>query len=293
MLRTLRELGELKRVRSAGRAGSIAERRFLLDWSALCGGADPHAVMLGSVSALLAAARLGDLDRPVLLELGVPRADADAIHRAAVAELRPDLLPGTAPLLDAATAAAVELPAGPVPNFATLLAAQPRAGVTCPGLPRLLFEPPENHAEHCGIVALYAVLLAPAFGADPTIAWLASLAHHLHNALLPDSGFSGEMLLGAHLEPVMARATEHSLAQLPPVLAERVRDARRILPDADTAEGRAFHAADTLDRVWQIDQHLRAGRTSLDFVLNDMALVHAGPVKEFQDRLLRGAGLLR
>lgn len=298
LLGVLRELGELKRVRSAGRAGSIAQRRFLRDWSLLCGGADPDRVMRDSVSALLAAARLGDIDAPVLLELGVGRADADAIHQAAVAELLPDLHPDTAALLrgDDGTgtdAIAGEPPhPGAVPAFAVLLAEQPRAGVTCPGLPRLLFEPPENHAEHCVIVALYAVLLAPIFAADPTVAWLASTAHHLHNALLPDSGFSGEMLLGQHLDPVMNRATEHSLRQLPPALAERVRDARSILPDADTPEGRVFHAADTFDRVWQIDQHLRPGRTSLDFVLNDMALVHDGPVKSFQDRLLRGAGLV-
>jgi len=122
--------------------------------------------------------------------------------------------------------------------------------------------------------------------------WLAGMAHHLHNAFMPDSGFTGEMLLGAHLEPAMQRTTTRALRELPSALAARVEDARRILPDAGTPEGRAFHAADTLDRVWQIDQHLRAGRTTLHHVLHDMALVHDGPVKIFQDDVLLAAGLL-
>ena len=163
--------------------------------------------------------------------------------------------------------------------------------MTCPGRPRLLFEPPENHAEHCAVVALYGVLLAPVFDADPATVWLAGLAHHLHNADLPDSGYTGEMLLEPHLAPLMERATARALAQLPTALAATVKTARRILPNADTPEGRAFHAADALDRVWQIDQHLRAGRTTLEIVLTDMALVHEGPVKTFQDQVLRAAGL--
>ncbi len=59
-----------------------------------------------------------------------------------------------------------------------------------------MFEPPENHAEHCLAVAVYGVLLAPRYGADPSVVFLAGLAHHLHNARLPDSGFTGEALLG-------------------------------------------------------------------------------------------------
>ena len=69
-------------------------------------------------------------------------------------------------------------------------------------------------------------------------------------------------------------------------------EARRILPDADSPEGRAFHAADTLDRVLQIEQYGRAASTSMDFVLRDMALVHDGPVKRFQDAVLSEMGLL-
>jgi 5'-deoxynucleotidase YfbR-like HD superfamily hydrolase len=284
LLSSLRELGELKRIRSASRTGSVAERLFLSGWSSLASGVPTLAAMQDGVAAALSAIRLGDLDLPTLVELGVPADEAIAILRRAAASM-----PGL-PALD--------LPAGPpseatapVPGFASLLARQPRAGITCPDRPRVLLEPPENHAEHCLAVAVYGVALSPTFGADPQTVWLAGMAHHLHNAFLPDSGFTGEMLLGEHLEPIMQRATERALAELSGPLAARVRAARRILADADTPEGRAFHAADTLDRVWQIDQHLRAGRLDLRFVLDDMALVHEGPVKRFQDEVLRAAGL--
>jgi hypothetical protein len=58
-----------------------------------------------------------------------------------------------------------------------------------------------------------------------------------------------------------------------------------------TPEGRAFHAADTLDRVLQVEGQLRAAGTSMDFVLREMELVHAGPVKPFQDAVLARMGL--
>ena len=63
-----------------------------------------------------------------------------------------------------------------------------------------MLEPPEGHGDHCLVVAVLAAVLAPRYGADPARPFLAGMAHHLHNAALPDSGFAGEMLLGEHLE---------------------------------------------------------------------------------------------
>ena len=288
LLSLLRELGELKRVRSAARPGTIAERLFADGWSRLLAGALPEDAMRGNVAAALTATRLGDIDAATLRTLDVAEDTIAPILARALAEITAVIDPALAARLSGPH---LDPPAVPLPDFVARLARQPRAGVTCPGQPRLLFEPPENHAEHCAAVALYGVLLAPVFDADPATVWLAGLAHHLHNADLPDSGYTGEMLLEPHLGDVMARATARALAQLPAAIAVPVENARRILPNADTAEGRAFHAADALDRVWQIDQHLRAGRTTLHTVLTDMALVHEGPVKTFQDQVLHAAGL--
>ena len=52
-----------------------------------------------------------------------------------------------------------------------------------------------------------------------------------------------------------------------------------------------FHAADAIDRVLQISQYRRAGALTASQMLDEMELVHAGPVKTFQDQVLREAGL--
>ena len=284
------ELSDLKRVRSAGRKGSIAERGFASAWCGLSALDDPRDVMLATVSRALCAARLGDLDGEKLRGLGLAPDAASAILRRGFDEVErgaDDML--RTDLRGAITTASPRTDG--IPAFVGLLAAQPRAGATCPGRPRLMLEPPESHAEHCWAVAVFGVLLAPVYGADPVTVFVAALAHHLHNTIMPDSGFTGEMLLGDHLEAACAQATREALEQLPPVVRARVEAARAILKDADTPEGRAFHAADVIDRVMQMAQHLRGASVTMAMVLDDMGLVHDGPVKAFHDRVLAEMGL--
>ncbi|GJE62166.1 HD domain-containing protein [Methylobacterium trifolii] len=281
------EANDLKRVRSAGRAGSIAERLFAQGWGMLTGGARPEDVALDVTATALAATRLCDLDAAFLAASGLSDEAVssvlvegfDAVTVALDADMRDRLR-------DRLRKPAAHLP-GSLPGFVAALAQQPRAGVTCPGRPRILLEPPENHAEHCLMVAVYGVVLSPFYRADPTTVFLAAMAHHFHNAAMPDAGFTGEMLLGDHLLPIMARTTGWALAELDPPLRETVERARAVLPDDATAEGRAFHAADCIDRVLQIAQHLRAASITMGTVLDEMELVHAGPVKPFHDRVLR------
>jgi hypothetical protein len=121
---------------------------------------------------------------------------------------------------------------------------------------------------------------------------VAGLAHHLHNALLPDAGFAGEVLLGEWLQPAFSRATSLALQELDTPPRDRVVTALRLIPDVGTPEGRAFHASDTLDRVLQVEHHLRAAGTTMDFVLREMELVHAGPTRTFQDAVLVRLGLM-
>ena len=280
------ELSDLKRVRSAGRQGSIAERLFAQGWSALTGGAAPEAVALDITAKALAAARLCDLDAAFLAAAGLEAGQAADVLVAGLDAVSGAVDPDLRERLRAGLREPAPLPAGPVPGFVGALAQQPRAGVTCPGKPRILLEPPENHAEHCLVVAVYGVLLSPFYRADPTTVFLAAMAHHFHNAAMPDAGFTGEMLLGDHLWPIVGRCSEWALDELDAPLRDSVRAARLVLPDDATAEGRAFHAADSIDRVLQIAQHLRAATLTMDTVLGEMELVHDGPVKAFQDRVL-------
>ncbi len=281
------ELGDLKRVRSAGRDGSIAERLFAQGWVALTGGAEPETVALQITANALAATRLCDIDEPFLASAGLDEAQAAEILVAGFDTVTGAVEEPLRSRLRAHLRHAAPLPTGALPRFVPALARQPRAGVTCPGKPRILLEPLENHAEHCLVVAVYGVCLSPFYRADPTTVFLAALAHHVHNAEMPDAGFTGEMLLGDHLWPIVGRLSERALSELDAPLREAVARARTVLPDDSTAEGRAFHAADSIDRVLQIAQHLRAASLTMETVLGEMELVHAGPVKGFQDRVLR------
>ena len=288
LLPLLRDLCDLKRVRSSGRAGSIAERLFASAWGRIAAGEATDDVARGTVLEALIALQLSDLDMVALQAAGVPPGAVHQIRqRAAEASL-----PRVEPALRDWLRGAVPQPdhAAP-PAFVARLAAQPRAGATCPGRGRLVLEPPESHADHCVLVAICGVLLAPAWDAKTETVFLAGLAHHLHNALLPDAGFAGEEMLGAWLQPAMAQATALALAELAAGPRRQVETARQILPDADSPEGRAFHAADTLDRVLQVEHHLRAAKATMGYVLNELQLVHASPVKPFQDAVLARMGL--
>ncbi len=288
----LREINDLKRVRAAGIDGTLAARAFRRSWGRLVAGDSPVTVALRETALAVAGCRLGGIDRTMLTRAGLSDGEATEVLQSAfdaVAEPLDPLLAATLrDHLSEPEPAAAEAPA-----FVHDLERQPRAGATRPGHPRLILEPPESHADHCMIVAVYAVLLGPAYRADPAVPFLAGLAHHFHNAVMPDSGFAGEMLLGRHLEPVMARLTEEIVAMLPDHLARACREARTILPDAETPEAKAFHSADVIDRVLQMDQYARVASFELRHAVEEMELVHAGPLQDFQTGLLRTVGLIR
>jgi hypothetical protein len=117
------------------------------------------------------------------------------------------------------------------------------------------------------------------------------MAHHLHNADMPDSGYTGEMLLGDALGGMIERAREAALIALPEALAAAVRQALAPIAGEATVAARAFHIGDVLDRVIEIEQHLRVGQITMRAVLDDYGLVHDGPVKSLHDRILAEAGL--
>lgn len=289
----LRELGDLKRVRSAAAPGSIAERLFVAGWAALVRGDDPAEVTARVTAAALVSARLGDLDLAAMQAVGLGEQAVVVLERA-FDEIADHVAPSLHATLHAALPRGRPAP-GDTPAFVGKLARQPRAGVTCPGQPRIMLQPPENHAEHCLTVAIYGVLASAWHGADPVPVFLAGMAHHFHNADMPDSGYSGEMLLGNALDTAIANARAATMAELEqaaPDLARTVADALAPIGGDETPEARAFHVADVLDRVLEIEQHTRAARLTMQVVLGDYGLVHDGPVKAFHDRILLDAGLM-
>lgn len=285
----LRELADLKRIRVAGASGSLADQAFLRSWSRLSRGDALTRVAGEECAQALAAARLGGVDATVLADAGLLPEEILEVLSRAFDSLGLEL-PGAGDLRRFLTPDRLAVLPQP-PEFARLLALQPRAGATYPGRPRVVVEPPESHGDHCFVTAVFAALLAPSYGAVAEEAFLLGLAHHLHNARMPDSGFAGEELLGAALPRVMATLTRASLRELPPALAAHVHALLPARDDADSELGQAFHAADVLDRVLQVHHHARAAAFTAAQALVDLDIVHPGPVQGFQLEVLAACGL--
>ncbi len=302
LLPLLREINDLKRVRSPELRPSIAAARFRAAARAsfhaeTSDSATRSGNALRFTADAVAATRLGAISLARLGEGGLDPEAAISVWRTAVLE-REDALDGAT--LDALISAGPAEPEGAddepeplsgVPDWIARLVDQPRAGATAPGRPRIVLEPVESCAEHCFVTAVYAVLLARSFGADPGDAFTVGLAHHAHNARLPDAGFAGEALLGDSLEDMIARFRRATLAEMHPVAVAHVEPLLGEIESADTPLARTFHTADTIDRVLQIEYFARCNRFTLEDALVDMELVHAGPVQAFQREQLDAAGL--
>ncbi len=285
-----RDIAECKRMRDQSTADSGAERLFRHAWAMLQDGAAPEAVCLQVTADALVATRLAGIDARLLAASGVEPAAVAAILDRAFGEATAGLAPEVARRLRA-SAGMSPAPDRELPWFVGALIRQPRAGATAPGKPRLALEPAESHGDHCLAVAVLGVIIALQSDADPAPVFLAGLAHHLHNAALPDTGFAGEMLLGDALVPLMRRLTQRELATLAPALRDRVEPALRLTLDAGTPEARAFHAADVVDRVLQAHHHARAAAFTVDQAMGELGLVHEGPLQAFHQRVLSAVGL--
>ncbi|WP_375436720.1 hypothetical protein [uncultured Hymenobacter sp.] len=297
LLPLLRELNDLKRVRVAGTDGSLAEQLFARSWQALVAGEDATTVALRETARALVAVRLPGYTVPLLTSLGMSEEDAEATLQLALtgagASLAPELLTElqAAWMLEALQGSAETMrPA--TPTFVAQLAAQPRAGATHPGRPRIMLVPTESHADHCALVAVYAVLLSPTFQAEPGEAFLTALTHHLHNAALPDPGFAGDELLSHRLPGLMQQATTQALAQLPGAVRRTAEAALLRTRTLDNPAAKAFHAADVFDRTLEMAWHDQSARFRLYQALDDLNIVHAGFTQTFHQQVLSAAGLL-
>lgn len=290
----LGRLNDLKRIRLLGR--SLTTCGFQRAWVDLVTGSDPAEVARRETAAALAAVELCGIT-PQALERAGMSGDRIADTFARAVEMAGAALPD---------AVRIDLRGRPLdawhdtphrdsvqsPCFISGLISQPRAGATHPTKPRLILEPAESHADHCYMVAVVGFLLAAHSGSDPVVPFLAGLAHHLHNAVLADAGFAGEALLVADWSQMVEKLTADALDELPPTLAAAIRSAlHKCLPSPETPAGSAFHAADVIDRVLEVVYYDRVSSFRLATALDDLELVHPGPFKTFQDRILAEAGL--
>lgn len=288
----LREMNDVKRLFAQNLNGrSFTTVVFLNSVLALHSGEQLHADM--HCAAIVTAARLGAITTSVLLNSGLSRLESRSIFENSI--LIHECLP---PSVRSSLQAACEqlsqyhVEGGRTSfDWATRLTTAPRAGATCPGKARIVLEPPEMHSDHCVVVASYAYLLADIFGANREDAWLIGLCHHLHNAYLPDAGFTGEDLLGDHLTGIIGKYRRDVMATFSDHYRDRVVRLFGDIDDLNSPLAQTFHAADTIDRVIQMEHYARAAEFSVSKAINDLNLVHDGQAQEFQHSLLQSIGM--
>lgn len=309
--RLLRELSDLKRLASAEFPGSMASWRFrqlwvrLIELDALATAATEglealrprwEHLLWEEVAAAIIATRMAAISAERLLHLRMPApavldAFQAAIHEHAAAfdqATISQILAGAERLVAAASRSGAWLeqrvaPERKMPDFVGRLVAEPRAGATAVGRSRALMVPPENHAEHCYVTGINAAVIASAFDADAVDAFLVCQLHHLHNAYLPDGGYAGEMLLGEHLATVVTTAKAIAWRQLPPQLGWYGSNLMADIAACETPLGACFNAADSLDRLLQVEFHARQASFRVEHATRDLEIVHAGPVQQFQN----------
>ena len=303
----LAELEDLKRQQPAHYHQSIASTLFVESWRRLLAGEEPDIVATKITTQAIIHILLPGCDGHFIREAGLSKSEAAEVYEKALQEstheridpaLYEKLLSSVPAIMDeyfsqpSDRAQAFDQEAFNTQAwFVDVLCRQPRAGATKPGKPRLLLLPAEMHADHCLMTAVFAVLLAPSFGASEAQPFLTGLSHHLHNAVLPDCGFGGEMLLEKWLTGILQNARNKALANLNSNLAHTIREALAVHERLDIPEGRAVSAADVLDRVLDVKWRTRAAHVQDEDILSELELVHAGPLKEFQTDLLAQAGL--
>ena len=298
LLPLLREVNDLKRIRSAQRPATWATHCFARSWKRILSGHDLEVVALQEAARALAAARLADIDFAALRSAGLGEQESlqvlerslDAVGGALEKDLLERLRASLRDSVKVQERLDLSLEHG-LPEFVWLLMQQPRAGATRPGVGRIVLEPTEMHGDHCAIVAINGVVCAPLYGANPADAFLTGLSHHLHNAYWPDAGDAGDNLVGDLLAPAMQRLRERAIEQLPEALRPRVRDSLSVVYRADTPHAKAFQTADVLDRVLEMEWHARSSAFTLSVALEEMDIVHPGPVQSFQQSVMRESGL--
>ncbi|WP_420460491.1 hypothetical protein [Neolewinella sp.] len=295
----LTELQDLKRLHPAHLPHSIATELFCEAWMRVLRGDDTTAVALRTTLVALINVLFPGADERFFTVAGVDETEiAEVLHnalrrtggRVLEGQLYDRLATGI-PDLAQQFAGHAEQVHEHLPEALVVLCDQPRAGATHPELPRLVLSPPEMHSDHCLMAAVYAVLFAEQYGADPGTAFLGALAHHLHNAYLPDCGYAGELCLGRHLQQVIQNCRAEALAQFPSQLRPRITEALYHHERIDTPEGLAISAGDVLDRVIDVKWRTRAAAVTDQDILGELDLVHPGPLKDFQTELLSATGL--
>lgn len=293
------EVQDLKRIAPVGTQYSLADDLYVAAWQSVLAGEDWSVVADRTCATALLYVLFPGVDHRFFQAARFsPSQIAEVCNQAFERTIEGRLDTATAERMRVALRDVIKQfvsPATPateaLPEVVKLLRTQPRAGATHPEHPRLVLSPAESHADHCLMTAVYAGLCAAEYGADPGEAFVCGLAHHLHNAYLPDCGWAGELALEPYLTQVITECRATALTDLPEHLRPRIRHVLRHHESLATPEGYAISAGDTLDRVLDVKWRVKAAAVTDAKVLGDLDLVHPGPLKDFQTDLLNETNL--
>ena len=296
----LGELQDLKRLQPAHLPHSLATELFRTAWIALLQGEDPHGVGWRTTTTAVLYILFPGADGRFFHTAGLSQDEISVVLRRALKRVAGTTTSeATYSRLEAGIESLAAAYAKPpeqetqfdLPQPLEVLCRQPRAGATHPTLPRLVLHPAEMHSDHCLMTAVYAVLTAEDYGANAGVAFECALAHHLHNAYLPDCGYAGEICLGDHLDDAISRCRTAALRAFPERLRPRIQRALQHHEQIESPEGRAVSTGDVLDRVIDVKWRTRAAAVTDQDILGELDLVHPGPLKDFQVDLLQRTGV--
>ena len=298
------ELQDLKRLCPAGVRYSLADALFVSAWQRVLGGDDWAEIAEQTATQAILYVLFPGVDGTFFQAAGLKQAEVlevctnaferttkDRLPTPTIERLRKQLSQVVTQLNGARTQVQSNGKPAALPDCLTRLRGQPRAGATHPEHPRLVLLPAESHADHCLLTAVYAALTSDRYGADVGAAFVCGLAHHLHNAYLPDCGWAGELALEPYLIQSISNCRTTALQDFQPSLREQVREVLLHHESIATPEGEAISTGDVLDRVLDVKWRVRAAAVTDAKVLGDLDLVHPGPLKDFQTDLLNETGL--
>ena len=293
-LSLFKDLNELKRIKSNSSNGlSFAERAFGIGVQC-CDCSDSFLSIHDLVKKFIAGSRLGFLGHETLSSTSLSDQEIVKIYEESLHsyeyELR--LLKVDFDLHKTNWTMSENIRESPLRSLIKDHISQPRAGVTCPDKPRVVLQPTESHGDHCIMVAVYAYLLSPFYDSDPIDAFTIGLFHHLHNCILPDSGFAGECILGNCLNRVIDSARATTASVLSVSTKTKLDRLFKEIEQTSSPVAKAFHAADCIDRVLQLQYYEKAHGFSVSDAIEKLNLIHDGPAKTFQMQTLQSCGLL-
>jgi 5'-deoxynucleotidase YfbR-like HD superfamily hydrolase len=171
----------------------------------------------------------------------------------------------------------------------------PRSGYTRTGKTKFLPYPRESQADHSLICAVISGLLARSIDMDFGNTCMASIFHHIHNALIPDIDHEIDTLID-----VKEKQQLEDIALLKIANDFSYRSRKKIFPIIHAYRqgelgpaGDLVLEADFLDRILQLKYYEKILKFNLQSLIQEYDILNSGQLKYFQQDILRTYFLIK